>query len=268
MTDGTTPPPPEDDGPGFEPLPGYPAFPFRGAPPDRGTAVLDHATEVSLAAWQRALPAEWLPPVLRCADGGSVRLRRLDVFELAEEAHTTVGAFHTYVAAAAWGSRAGREVGRRLRAFTDLTEDDRIRLGQKLAEVTALLGAEGSVTAYRALVHGDQRVPHIRTSFGTKYLYFAGYQRVADGARPLILDRNTALAVEYLTGRTCERRQAPTAVYRAYLNRLHRWAGAWDDCEPDVVERVLFEIGQAPRWVNFRLLCLSRPSAGGPHGRE
>jgi hypothetical protein len=74
---------------------------------------------VSLAAWQKALPAEWLPPVLRRTDVTSVRLRRRDVFTIAEDAHSPVGAFHTYVAAAAWGIRPGREVAFRLRAFAD-----------------------------------------------------------------------------------------------------------------------------------------------------
>jgi hypothetical protein len=51
-----------------------------------------------------------------------------------------------------------------------------------------------------------------------------------------------------LTGRTCERQHAATTTYGGYLDRLHTWAADWaNNCEPDVVERVLFAIGQAPR---------------------
>jgi hypothetical protein len=244
MNDGTTPPSAEEGGARFEPLPGYPAFPFRGAPPDRDAAVLAHATNVSLAAWQEALPAEWLPPILRDTAAKTVRVHRSDVLKLAEEANDPVGAFHTYVAAAAWGSRPGREVTRRLRAFADLTVEGRRALGQKLATVTSMLCENGAVKAYGALIHGDQRIPHIRTSFGTKYLYFAGYGRAPDGRQPLILDKNTAGAVKYLTGRRCPVQQADTTIYEAYLDRLHRWASDWESCPPDVVERVLFAIGQ------------------------
>ncbi|MDP5183742.1 hypothetical protein QOZ88_13965 [Blastococcus sp. BMG 814] len=187
----------------FEPLPGYPACPFRGTPPERDKAVLEHRTRVTLAPWQAAIPSDWLPAVMRGEAEPKIWLRRRDVLSVAEAAHTPVGAFQTYVAAAAWGSRPGREVGRRLLTFAGLTEDERVQIGTKLAAVTDTLVARGAEAGYEDLIHGDHHVSGIRTSFGTKYLYFAGYCRVTTKLRPLILDKNTALAVTYLTGRTC-----------------------------------------------------------------
>jgi hypothetical protein len=218
------------------------SFPFRGPAPDRDAVVLDQATNVSLAAWQAALPAEWLPPMFRDAASSKIRVRRRDVFALAEEAHTPVGAFHTYVAAAAWGSRSGREVSRRLRAFNDVEA-----VATRLAAVTAILTAAGTADGYRALLHGDQRVRHVGPAFGSKYLYFAGYHRVPPGIRPLILDENTAVAVQRLTGDACPHEQVSTAEYVGYLRQLHAWAESWGGCEPDVVERAAFDVGKASR---------------------
>jgi hypothetical protein len=64
------------------------------------------------------------------------RLRRLDVLGLGAEAHKPVGAFHIHLAAAAEGNRPGREVGRDLLDFADLTEQGGARPGRKLAHGT------------------------------------------------------------------------------------------------------------------------------------
>ena len=42
---------------------------------------------------------------------------------------------------------------------------------------------------------------------------------------------------------------AGSGSYYAYLEKLHSWAHTWggETCEPDVVERVVFDIGQASR---------------------
>jgi hypothetical protein len=149
-------------------------FPFRGPAPDRDTVVLDQATTVSLAAWQAALPPEWLPPAFRAPDGRRIVVRRRDVFALAEHAHTPVGAMHTHVAAAAWGSRSGREVSRRLWAFADVEA-----VAAKLATITDILAADGAAAGFTAL-RGEQRIAHVGPAFGTKYLYFAG----TDESRP------------------------------------------------------------------------------------
>ncbi|SFT60828.1 hypothetical protein SAMN05660657_01832 [Geodermatophilus amargosae] len=219
-----------------------PPFPFRGPAPDRETVVLDQATTVSLRAWQAALPLEWLPPAFRDSDNRRIRVQRRDVFALAEQAHTPVGAVHTYVAAAAWGSRSGREVSRRLRAFTDVEA-----VAAKLAAVTGILAADGAEAGFTALLHGDQRIAHVGPAFGTKFLYFAGYKCVPSGPQPLILDENTGVAVQRLTGAPCPYVQVSPTDYAGYLRMLHRWAEAWGNCEPDVVERAVFDVGKAPR---------------------
>ncbi len=225
-----------------------PPFPFRGPAPDRDAVVLDQATTVSVAAWQAALPPEWLPPAFRDPDSRTISVRRRDVFALAEEAHTPVGPVHTYVAAAAWGSASGREVNRWLRAFTDVET-----VARKLAAVTSILSADGTSDAFTALLHGEQRIAHLGPAFGTKFLYFAGYQRVLSGPQPLILDKNTGIAVERLTGHRCPYVQVSTGDYLKYLHVLHRWAKAWGDCEPDVVERAAFDVGKAS-WLSVSVL--------------
>ncbi|MGY1608737.1 8-oxoguanine DNA glycosylase OGG fold protein [Geodermatophilus sp. SYSU D00700] len=216
-------------------------FPFRGPAPDRDTVVLDQATTVSLAAWQAALPPEWLPLAFRAQDSRKVVVRRRDVFALAEHAHTPVGAMHTYVAAAAWGSRPGREVSRRLAAFGDVGA-----VAVKLAAVTNILATGGAVAGFTAL-RGEHRIAHVGPAFGTKFLYFAGYRRVPSELQPLILDKNTGVAVQRLTGAPCPYLDVSTADYTSYLRRLHRWAEDWGGCEPDVVERAVFDVGRAPR---------------------
>ncbi|UOY03696.1 8-oxoguanine DNA glycosylase OGG fold protein [Blastococcus sp. PRF04-17] len=215
-------------------------FPFRGPAPDRHAVVLDQATTVSLAAWRAGLPPQWLPPAFRDTGIHTISVRRRDVFALAEEAHTPVGAVHTYVAAAAWGSASGREVSRRLRAFTDVEE-----IARKLAAVTGILATKGTSDAFTALLHGDQRIAHLGPAFGTKFLYFAGYRRVPSEPQPLILDKNTGIAVQRLTGQRCPYVQVSTQDYLDYLQLLHGWARAWGECEPDVVERAAFDIGKA-----------------------
>jgi len=217
-------------------------WPFRGPAPDRDAVVLDQATTVSVAAWQAALAPQWLPPAFRDPDRRSIRVRRRDVFALAEGAHTPVGAVHTYVAAAAWGSRSGREVSRRLRAFTEVDV-----VARKLAAVTRILAADGTADAFAALLHGERRITHLGPAFGTKFLYFAGYRRVPSGPQPLILDKNTGIAVQRLTGHQCPYVQVSTGDYLNYLQVLHGWAKAWGDCEPDVVERAAFDVGKASR---------------------
>ncbi|MGY1839114.1 MULTISPECIES: 8-oxoguanine DNA glycosylase OGG fold protein [unclassified Modestobacter] len=202
--------------------------------------MLEQSTTVSLAAWQAALPSHWLPPAFRDTGTRKISVRRRDVFALAEEAHTPVGAVHTYVAAAAWGSAPGREVSRRLRAFTDIEA-----VARKLAAVTGILAANGTSRAFAALLHGDQRLPHLGPAFGTKFLYFAGYGRVPAGPQPLILDKNTGIAVQRLSGHRCPHVQVNPDDYLNYLQVLHGWAKSWNDCEPDVVERAAFDVGKA-----------------------
>jgi len=87
-------------------------------------------------------------------------------------------------------------------------------------------------------------IRHLGPSFGTKFLYFAGYDRVADGPQPLILDQYVTLALNRLCGLSWPITGWSTSQYADYLARAHRWATMWRT-SPDVIERVLFSVGRA-----------------------
>ncbi|MCF6506584.1 hypothetical protein E9549_04050 [Blastococcus sp. MG754426] len=80
-----------------------------------------------------------------------------------------LGALHTYVAAAAWGS--GKRPARPRKIFTG----DRERawtVAGKLKAAADELASAGAVAAYRALdVGGPAYTPGLRAAYGTKFLY-------------------------------------------------------------------------------------------------
>ena len=68
---------------------------------------------------------------------------------------------------------------------------------------------------------GDQRISHLEPAFGTEFLYFAGYRRVPSGLAPVILVKNTGIAVQRLTGHRCPYVQVSTDNHLGYLQVLH-----------------------------------------------
>lgn len=112
--------------------------------------------------------------------------------------------------------------------------------------------------AYKYL-HGDRRnlIRHLGPSSGTKFLYFAGYDRFRGGRQPLILDQYVALALNLLCGLSWPAHDWSTRQYADYLDCAHSWASAWRT-SPDVIERVLFSVGQADPLV-VRAFAGSRP---------
>jgi hypothetical protein len=223
-------------------------FPFRGVPPERARDVLAQSAAFDVAAWQRGLPdrAYW-PASLDhqvVADGWQ-HIDRQMVFDVGVDVRDPASTGRLFVACAVWGTgTAGRERVRRLRVF----QQDAPYGFEELWHGIALVRESGPVDAY-AYLHGRKRnrVPHVGPAFGTKVLYFSGYEKSATSLRPLILDSRVATALNMLCGwswPTLAGGWTPSQ-YEQYLTVAHDWAKQWGT-DPDVVEYVLFNIGKAP----------------------
>lgn len=221
-------------------------LPFRGTPPDRNQAVLGQAVPFSPDSWRGQLPLrDMWPTELDALPPGPRRWPRLDrrtVFRVAERAAQPPGAIQALVAAAVWGTGAqGLGRARRLRVF----DGDTDQIGIRLAAAVRILNDGGPMKAYEYL-HADGRncVRHLGPSFGTKFLYFAGYDHALGVQRPLILDRYVALALNRLCSVGWPAASWSASQYADYLDLAHKWASAWDT-SPDVIERVLFSVGKS-----------------------
>ena len=239
-------------------------LPFRGTPPDRDQWVLGQAVAFSPDSWRDRLPRRDLwPPELDGLPPGPGRWPRLDrrtVFRIAGRAAQPSGALQAMVAAAVWGTGTqGFGRTRRLRAFGGDTD----QVGARLAAAVRILEDDGPVKAYQYL-HGEGRnlVGHLGPSFGTKFLYFAGYDRVPGSRRPPILDRYVAAALSRLCGTGWPAAGWSVRQYAGYLDVAHQWASAWGT-SPDVIERVLFSVGKADPLV---VRAFTVPQAAGRPG--
>jgi len=221
--------------------------PFRGTPPDRTEYVLGQWFWFSRQAWRQALPDPGYWPTRlddRKVEGRWPTIDRAAVFSVAAEACDPVTSARALVAAMAWGvSTSARERARRLRVF----DVDHESTSNQLWEAVTLLRTEGAVAAYDALHgSGSSGIKHLGPSFGTKLLYFAGYDEVRGQSRPLILDKYVTIALNML----CNVGWSPdggwtTAQYAQYLDLADRWATDWGAEGPDVIERILFSIGKS-----------------------
>jgi len=227
-------------------------LPFRGDPPDRRDAVLRQSIPFNPAQWRLRLPdpSLWPDELSGDVDGQTwPSVDREQVLDIGLRATDPVGATHTYVAAAVWGTGTqARGVVRRCRPFVDMSPSDGDPVGTPLAAAVGLLLDRdgGPVAAYDALhSNGQFRVPYIGPAFGTKVLYFSGFDRVVGRRQPLILDRFVAAALNHLCGFDWPTTDGgwTTEQYAAYLHIAHTWADEWG-CRPDVVERVLFSLGR------------------------
>lgn len=232
------------------------SLPFRGAPPNRCDWVLRQKFSFDPQRWQRELgdPKLWPTELEDCPLGDHwPNVDRARVFTVGQRALTPEGAAHTYVAASVWGvGTRARLVSRRARPFISARakrHSDRT-VGERLATAVEILRNDsgGPVAAYNAL-HGagDHCVTDIGPSFGTKLLYFAGFDQTPGDWQPLILDQYVAMALNTLCGFQWPERNGGWTVqqYRTYLDLAHSWAAEWDT-QPDVVERALFAVGKAP----------------------
>jgi hypothetical protein len=223
------------------------ALPFRGIPPDRDKYVLGQSVNFDPARWRTNLDDLWPPELDLCPsipNADRAYVSRRDVFAIGRSATDLTGAAHTYVAAAVWGSGTNaRSRFRCLKVFPDDAQR-RTEASQLIAKAVKLLLAPsgGPAAAYDALLH----VPSIGPSFGTKVLYFAGYDRTPGPRQPLILDRNVAIALSRLCDADWHTTGWTRQEYSEYLDLAHAWADAWHT-QPDVIERVLFAIGKSDR---------------------
>jgi len=216
-------------------------------------------------SWRDRLPRRdvW-PPELDALPTGPGRWSRLDrrtVFRIAERAAQPLGAMQTLVAATVWGTGTqGLGRARRLRVF----DGDTDQIGIRLAAAVGILKDDGPVKAYEYL-HADGRnhVKYLGPSFGTKFLYFAGYDHAPGAQPPLILDRYVALALTCLSGVGWPAGGWSASQYADYLDRAHKWASAWHT-SPDVIERVLFSVGKSD---SLAVRALVEPRAAGSLGR-
>jgi hypothetical protein len=237
-------------------------LPFRGTPPDRDQAVLGQAVPFSPDSWRDRLPRPDLwPPELDALPPGPGRWPRLDrrtVFRVAERAADPPGAMQALVAAAVWGTGTqGLGRARRLRVL----DGDTDQTGIRLAAAVRILNDDGPVKAYEYL-HADGRnqVRHLGPSFGTKFLYFTGYDHALGTQQPLILDRYVALALNRLCDAVWPAVGWSASQYADYLDRAHKWASAWET-SPDVIERVLFSVGKSDP---LAVRAFTKPHAAGP----
>lgn len=222
-------------------------LPFCGSPPDRDQWVLGQSFPFNPDKWREQLSERGLWPTeldgLRAGGLGQwPRVDRRTVFQVGRRAAEPLGAAQTLVAAAIWGTGTrGLGRARRLRVFDHGLGE----VGDHLAAAVRALDADGPLKAYE-LLHGDDRntIRYLGPSFGTKFLYFAGYERVAGGPQPLIMDQYVALALNLLCGLSWPTGGWSTRQYADYLACAHRWASMWRT-SPDVIERILFSVGKA-----------------------
>jgi len=165
------------------------------------------------------------------------------------------------IAATVWGTGTrGFGRARRLRVF----DGDTDQIGIRLAAAVRILADDGTVEAYEYLhADGGNHIRHLGPSFGTKFLYFAGYDHALGAWRPLILDQYVALALNRLCGADWPAAGWSATQYSEYLDRAHKWASTWNT-SPDVIERVLFSVGKSDP---LAVRVLTEPSATGSSGR-
>lgn len=121
----------------------------------------------------------------------------------------------------------------------------------RIAEIVRVAREEGAGDGWSSLYLRQTEVPGLRASFGTKLLYFAGYDR-ATGSLPLILDVNVMRALTDAGSPTAQVFRGCRPWYREwyeqYLDLAAAWASdpSWGET-PEVAEYALFRQGQRLR---------------------
>jgi len=220
--------------------------PFRGKPPSREAWVLRQEFRLSPEQWISRIPYPglWLPELADLPEttDGRRLIDRNTVFRVGRRADDPLGAGRALLASAVWGTgTAARGRARRLRVFEQPAEEVCIQLSAAIKT----LRSEGAVAAYSYLHgNGGNIIKYLGPSFGTKLLYFCGYDSSPCGHKPLILDKYVAAAINRLCSPAWPETDFSVSQYHLYIELANAWANAWNT-SPDVVERVLFSIGKA-----------------------
>ena len=111
---------------------------------------------------------------------------------------------------------------------------------EKIAAIVAATRHDGAAAGWTALLT-THKIKHLNMAFGTKLLYFAGYN-TEHRPRPLILDKRVRASLHELApGTVPAKGLVRQADYLRYLDLAEEWASdpTWRQ-QPDVVEYALF----------------------------
>jgi hypothetical protein len=142
-------------------------------------------------------------------------LSRDDIFGVAQGANADpVTAFLWPMA---WGHNGNPMGASRTNRFVG-----RPNASANLAQIIGSAQA-GNIQAAFVGLHGPLNVPGLATSFGTKLIYFAGYDSKSDSTQPLILDSFVTSALAEVID--------PALARAAWNHQTRSWDEYWSYCE-------------------------------------
>lgn len=124
----------------------------------------------------------------------------------------------------------------------------------KLAEIIGL-AQEGDFKAAFHGLHGEFRLRKLATSFGSKLIYFAGFDPTSEESQPLILDQLVAKAIDKVIDPSSGERTSWVYQtkkwdhYWAYCDLVRRMRDLYvPDARIDMVEAWLWLVGGGVSW--------------------
>jgi hypothetical protein len=116
---------------------------------------------------------------------------------------------------------------------------------RNVAAIIADVRTQGAGPGWTSLLL-THKIHGLGMAYGTKLLYFAGYEADQPGPRPLVLDQFVRAALVHFGAPIVARGTIWRDNYINYLTLAERWASdrSWG-VAPDVVEFGLFDLGKA-----------------------